>query len=127
MIWALIPNWLKYSLAAVLAAFLLLAGGYLIGKRDGRQQAISEQLRETVKAEQERGKDDENYVGLRIMIFVFLPFVVAGCPSTSATSCAGWRQNNLSPAGLVALTKVDRPAAERVEGNDENGRRRGCW
>ncbi|ERM00913.1 hypothetical protein Q644_24290 [Brucella intermedia 229E] len=71
----------------------------------------------------------KNYAGLRIMIFVFLPFVVAGCPSTSATSCAGgWRQNNLSPAGLVALTKVDRPAAERVEGNDENGKRRGgCW
>jgi len=64
MIWALIPSWLKYSLAAVLAAFLLLAGGYLIGKRDGRQQAISEQLRETVKAEQERGKDDEKLRGL---------------------------------------------------------------
>jgi len=69
----------------------------------------------------------KNYAGLRIMIFALLPFVVAGCPSTSATSCAGWRQNNLSPAGLVALTKVDRPAAERVEGNDENGKRRGCW
>ncbi len=64
MIWALIPNWLKYTLAAVLAAFLLVAGGYLIGKRDGRQQAISEQLRETVKAEKERGKDDEKLRGL---------------------------------------------------------------
>ena len=36
VIWALIPNWLKYSIAALVAAFLLLAGGYLAGKRDGR-------------------------------------------------------------------------------------------
>ncbi len=36
MIWALIPNWLKYSLAAVLAAFLLLAGGYVTGRLSGR-------------------------------------------------------------------------------------------
>src|SRR5690606_28842644 len=64
MIWALIPTWLKYSLAAVLAALLLLAGGYLAGMREGRQQAVSEQLRETVKAEKERGKDDEKLRGL---------------------------------------------------------------
>ncbi len=36
MIWALIPNWLKYSFAALVAAFLLLAAGYVAGKRDGR-------------------------------------------------------------------------------------------
>lgn len=76
MIWALIPNWLKYSLAALVAAFLLLTAGYLAGKREGRQQAVSEQLRETVKAEKERGKDDENYAGLRIMI-------LCSCPSSS--------------------------------------------
>ncbi|PQA72236.1 hypothetical protein C3731_17740 [Brucella oryzae] len=35
MIWALIPNWLKYSLAALVAAFLLLAAGYLAGKLSG--------------------------------------------------------------------------------------------
>lgn len=64
MIWALIPKWLKYSLAAALAAFLLLAGGYVAGKHEGRQQAISEQLRETVKAEKERGRDDEKLRGL---------------------------------------------------------------
>lgn len=33
---ALIPNWLKYSIAALVAAFLLLAAGYVAGKRDGR-------------------------------------------------------------------------------------------
>lgn len=33
----------------------------------------------------------------------------------------------MSPVGLVALTKADRPAAERIEGNDENGKQRGCW
>ncbi|NNU60139.1 hypothetical protein [Ochrobactrum soli] len=35
MIWALIPSWLKYSLAAVLAAFVLLAGGYVAGRLSG--------------------------------------------------------------------------------------------
>ncbi|NKW09850.1 hypothetical protein HGG76_10610 [Ochrobactrum tritici] len=115
------------ALAALLVAALLLAGGYFVGKREGRQEAVSEQLREDVKAERERGEDDEKLRGLTDYDFVLLPFVVAGCPSTGATSCAGWRQNNLSPAGLVALTKVDRPAAERVEGNDETGKRRGCW
>ena len=36
MIWALIPNWLKYSLAALVAAFLLLAGGYVAGMLSGK-------------------------------------------------------------------------------------------
>ena len=36
MIWALIPNWLKITAAAVLVAFLLLAAGYVIGNREGR-------------------------------------------------------------------------------------------
>lgn len=36
MILALIPKWLKIAAAAVLAAFLLLAAGYVAGKRDGR-------------------------------------------------------------------------------------------
>ncbi len=36
MIWALIPSWLKYSLAALVAALLLLTAGYLAGKRDGK-------------------------------------------------------------------------------------------
>jgi hypothetical protein len=61
------------------------------------------------------------------MIFVSCLFAVAACNPQTVSSCAGWRQNNLSAAGLIALTKVDRPAAERVEGNDENGKMRGCW
>lgn len=36
MIWALIPNWLKITAAAALAAFLCLAAGYVIGNREGR-------------------------------------------------------------------------------------------
>ncbi len=35
-IWALIPNWLKMTAAAVLAAFLCLGAGYWAGKRDGQ-------------------------------------------------------------------------------------------
>ncbi|MBA8843690.1 hypothetical protein FHW02_001742 [Ochrobactrum sp. RH1CCR137] len=71
-LWKLVPSWLKYSLAALVAAFLLLSGGYLAGKREGRQQAVSEQLRETVKAEKERGKDDEKLRGLTDFDFCVL-------------------------------------------------------
>ena len=64
VLWARIPSWVKSALAILMAAFLLLAVGYLAGKREGRQEIVSEQLRETVKAEKERGKDDEKLRGL---------------------------------------------------------------
>ncbi len=60
----------------------------------------------------------------RIMTFALLAFAVAGCQSTPASSCAGFQLNNLSPAGTVALIKVDRPGYENVAGNDNNYRRR---
>ncbi|MFK4062967.1 hypothetical protein [Brucella anthropi] len=63
-LWGTIPPWIKNALAAFVAASLLLTAGYLAGKREGRQQAVSEQLRETVKAEKERGEDDEKLRGL---------------------------------------------------------------
>lgn len=72
MIWAHIPKWLKYGLAVLVTAFLLLAAGYLAGKREGRQELISEQLRETVRAEKERGKDDEKLRGLTDIDFCVL-------------------------------------------------------
>lgn len=71
-LWGLIPPWVKTALAALVAAFLLLTAGYLAGKREGRQQAVSEQLRETVKAEKERGKDDEKLRGLKDFDFCVL-------------------------------------------------------
>ncbi len=79
-LWKLVPSWLKYSLAALVAAFLLLAGGYLAGKREGRQQSVSEQLRETVKAEKERGKDDEKLRGLTDYDFCVLALRRRGLP-----------------------------------------------
>jgi hypothetical protein len=36
-------------------------------------------------------------------------------------------KNNLSPAGTVALIKVDQPGYQRVIGNDRAGQRKGCW
>lgn len=79
-LWGLIPPWVKTALAAVLAVFLLLAAGYLTGKREGRQQAVSEQLRETVKAEKERGKDDEKLRGLTDYDFCVLALRRRGLP-----------------------------------------------
>ena len=60
-------------------------------------------------------------------IFAFSLFALAGCQSMPASSCAGFRKVNLNPAATVALIQLDRPAAERFEGNDANGVRRGCW
>ncbi len=79
-IWALITSWLKYSLAALLAAALLLAAGYLAGKHEGRREAVSEQLQEAVKAEKERGKDDEKLRGLTNYDFCVLALRRRGLP-----------------------------------------------
>lgn len=58
IIWKLIPAWLKYLLAGILAACIIAGGGYLLGKREGRQQAKNEQLQSDIKAERERVRDD---------------------------------------------------------------------
>lgn len=79
-VWALIPSWLKYSLAAVLAAFLLAAGGYLVGKQIGHKQAVSEQLQESIKAERERAKDDAKLRGLTDYDFCVLALRRRGLP-----------------------------------------------
>lgn len=57
---------------------------------------------------------------------VLLLSPLAACQSTPATSCAGFRLNNLTAAGTVALIQADRAGAERVVGNDQNFARRGC-
>lgn len=64
----------------------------------------------------------------QIVVFVCNHLTVAGCvQSRSGSNCAGWRQNNVSSSGLVALIKIDRSAAESVEGSEQNGQRFGCW
>ncbi|EMG53179.1 hypothetical protein WYI_14112 [Ochrobactrum sp. CDB2] len=50
VIWALTPNWLKYSIAALVAAFLLLAAGYVAGKRDGRSSVETQIERQNNEA-----------------------------------------------------------------------------
>lgn len=58
MFWKLIPAWLKYLLAGIVAVCIVAGGSYLLGKREGRQQAKTEQLQSDIKAERERVKDD---------------------------------------------------------------------
>lgn len=58
MFWKLIPAWLKYLLTGIVAACIIAGGGYLLGKRDGRQQAKTEQLQSDLNDERERTKDD---------------------------------------------------------------------
>jgi len=64
MIWALIPTWLKYSLAALVAAFLLLAGGYAAGTIKERQRAALAAAEATAKAIQKRANIDEKIIGM---------------------------------------------------------------
>lgn len=54
----LVPIWLKYLLVGTVAACIIAGGGYLLGKRDGRHQAKTEQLQSDLKYERERTKDD---------------------------------------------------------------------
>lgn len=79
-LWGLIPSWVKTALAAFVAALLLLTAGYLAGKREGHRQVITEQLRETVKAEKERGRDDEKLRGLTDYDFCVLALRRRGLP-----------------------------------------------
>ncbi|WP_343315883.1 hypothetical protein AAIB41_13960 [Brucella sp. BE17] len=76
----LIPNWLKLSLAAVLAAVLISAGAYQLGKQNGYQRAASEQLQEDIKAERERAKDDAKLRGLSDYDFCTLALRRRGLP-----------------------------------------------
>lgn len=69
----------------------------------------------------------QNFAAYRTGSFAFALSALAGCQSIPAPICSGFRENALSPAGTVALIQADRPGAERVEGNDANGRRQDCW
>ncbi len=53
-----------WRLFAGLAAIIAVLGIYHLGKSDGYSDAITDQLKQTVKAERERGKDDEKLRGL---------------------------------------------------------------
>lgn len=64
MIWALIPNWLKYSLAALVAAFLLAVGGYSYGTIKERQRTAVAAAEATAKAIQKRADVDEEIIGM---------------------------------------------------------------
>ncbi len=64
MIWALIPNWLKYSLAALVAAFLLLAAGNFYGAMKERQRSAVAAAEATVKAIQKRADIDEEVINM---------------------------------------------------------------
>ncbi|MGN7770789.1 hypothetical protein [Phyllobacterium sp. 22552] len=55
---ALIPGPIKTALIWALAAFVLVSGSFLYGKREGRQDVAVEQLQSNIKAERERIDSD---------------------------------------------------------------------
>ncbi|KAB2663399.1 hypothetical protein F9K91_18450 [Brucella tritici] len=68
MIWALIPKWLKYSLAALMAAFLLAAGGYAAGTIKERQRSAVAAAVASAKAIQKRASIDEKIIGMDAVV-----------------------------------------------------------
>ncbi|KAA9370913.1 hypothetical protein [Ochrobactrum quorumnocens] len=64
VIWALIPNWLKYTIAALVAAFLLLAAGNLYGTMKERQRSAVAAAEATAKAIQKRADIDEEVINM---------------------------------------------------------------
>jgi len=63
------PNWLKYLFAGIVAASIIAGSSYLLGEREGRQQAKTEQLQSDIKAERERVKDDAKLRSLSDYVF----------------------------------------------------------
>ena len=63
-IWSLIPNWLKIVAAAVLAAFLCLAAGYVAGTIKERQRSALAAAEATAKAIQKRADIDEEVINM---------------------------------------------------------------
>ena len=64
VIWSLIPNWLKLSLAAALAAFLFLGAGYTYGTMKERQRSALAAAEATAKALEKRADIDETIIGM---------------------------------------------------------------
>ena len=58
MIWRLIPTWLKFVLAAIVAAIFIAGNAYQFGKYSERQKGVVLQLQKDIQTERERGKDD---------------------------------------------------------------------
>jgi len=64
MIWALTPNWLKITVASILAAFLCLAAGYVAGAVKERQRLALAAAAATAKAIQKRADRDEAIINM---------------------------------------------------------------
>ncbi len=63
-IWSLIPNGLKLSFAAVLAAFLFLGAGYTYGTMKERRRAALAAAEATAKAIERRTDIDETIISM---------------------------------------------------------------
>ncbi|WP_374834243.1 hypothetical protein [Paenochrobactrum pullorum] len=58
MIWRLIPSWLKLVLAAIVAAIFIGGFAYQVGKYSVWQRGVVLQLKDDLKIERKRSKDD---------------------------------------------------------------------
>ncbi|MFC0246357.1 hypothetical protein ACFOLL_04325 [Falsochrobactrum ovis] len=61
---ALIPNWLKLTLAALLAAFFVFGAGYAYGTMKERQRVALAAAEATARAIQKRAEIDEKIIGM---------------------------------------------------------------
>lgn len=120
-------NYIQIGAGVALGVLLASGSVYLHGKSEGRQEVAVERLQRTSKQGAKGSIAMRKYKTSVITTFVFSLFVLAGSGSMTASSCAGFRKANLNAAATVAVIQLDRPGAERIEGNDQNGTRRGCW
>lgn len=65
-------------------------------------------------------------VWLTITAIVLLMIAASGCATVETSGCAGFRLNDLTPEGNVALLGVDPEGHKNVTLNDANYRERGC-
>ena len=94
--------------------------------RAGYEAHKLEMVEAAAQAERERIKDEARFKDLSIYDVCAEYLRSRACQSQTVSNCAGFRSNDLSPAGSVALASADRPGFERVVANDANYKRLGC-
>lgn len=81
-VFALVPSWLKFLVAALIAVCIIASGSYLIGSNDERQRSKAEQLQSDIKSERERTQDDAKLRSLSNYDFCVLSLRRRGLPVT---------------------------------------------
>jgi hypothetical protein len=78
-----------WRVLSIVGALLAVVGAYHLGKGDGYQDAIADQLRSNINAERERAKDDAKLRGLSDYDFCVLALRRRGLQSADCEQLRG--------------------------------------